>query len=188
MATYSYSPLFTTLYDEPEPVGQLGRGAHYSVLKAIQWKDIRREALVLPLMQTFAVLWDEDHDERVISVIESAYLNDLLSPVLFIGERKASLTVVVHDDYALGAEHKLSKFQEAWQVACSSTLLDYWDVEVVRFSVAAKAQIINDRQEKVATYLHNICNLWPLGLKRHKSQLYSEQDIDDSLFGTSASK
>jgi hypothetical protein len=41
------------------------------------------------------VIWDEDHDERVIGVVERMYFAGLLHPVLFVGERKGSLTVVL---------------------------------------------------------------------------------------------
>jgi hypothetical protein len=35
----TYSPFLHTLYDQPEPVGYLGRGTHYSILRALCWHD-----------------------------------------------------------------------------------------------------------------------------------------------------
>jgi predicted nucleic acid-binding protein len=54
----TYSPYFKTLYDQPEPIGRLGRGTHYSVLRC----------LGLSGFHDFAIIWDEDHDKRVIAV------------------------------------------------------------------------------------------------------------------------
>ena len=76
----TYSPFFQTLYDEQAPVGHLGRGTHYSVLRAAVFHDELGE--ILPenrykgphaKFHDFAVIWDEDHDKRVIEVIEQIY-------------------------------------------------------------------------------------------------------------------
>ena len=47
-ATPQYSTLFSCLYDEPDPVGQLGRGTHYSVMRSVEWLDVTRRPLALP--------------------------------------------------------------------------------------------------------------------------------------------
>ena len=90
-----YSTLFSCLYDEPSPVGNLGRGAHYSIFRSVEWLDVIREPLIIPQVHDFAVIWDEDHDIRVIQVIEAIYMAGLLSPIQFIGERKGTLTIIV---------------------------------------------------------------------------------------------
>ena len=66
----SYSKLFSTLHDEAEPVGNLGRGTHYSVFRAAEWFDVERRPLVQAQIHDFAIVWDEDHDTRVISTVE----------------------------------------------------------------------------------------------------------------------
>ena len=58
-----YSPFFSTLHDEDGPVGHLGGGTHYSVLRAVLWEPE-------PAFHDFAVVWDEDHDLRVVWVLE----------------------------------------------------------------------------------------------------------------------
>ena len=82
-----YSPYFQTLHDDQGPVGQLGRGAHYSVLRAIVFHDENGR----PTAGTdfnFAVIWDEDHDERVIMAIEECHRRRILSSCIAFGERK----------------------------------------------------------------------------------------------------
>src|SRR5260370_21913517 len=91
----SYSAFFQTLHDEAKPVGKIGRGTHYSILRAQVWQDERLKPLKKGMLADFAVIWDEDHDERVIEVIEWLYFEGLLSPIRFIGERKGSLTVLL---------------------------------------------------------------------------------------------
>src|SRR4051812_6684669 len=87
----SYSPFFQTLHDETRPVGQLGRGTHYSILRVPIWQDEWLNLLAQGLLLDFAVIWDEDHDARVMEAVEALYFSGLLSPVRFIGERKGSL-------------------------------------------------------------------------------------------------
>ena len=86
--TPAYSTLFCCLYNESAPIGSIGRGCHYSVFRSVEWLDVTRSPLELPEMHDFAVIWDEDHDTRVINVIERIYLSGLLSPIQFVGERK----------------------------------------------------------------------------------------------------
>jgi hypothetical protein len=170
MASIAYSSLFHTLYDEPSPVGHLGRGAHYSVLQAIQWAHpLDGEGMVFPLLQRLAVLWDEDHDTRVIDMIEVGYLHNLLYPVLFVGERKANLTVVVRDEFEI-----TDAFTSLWDAAAESVgkvIGDYWNLEIVHFRDAArKAQVIHDKVDAVETYLRNITNVWQIGMHDHPRQ------------------
>lgn len=64
------SCFFHTLHDEPGRVGSLGRGTHYSVLRAVIWEPE-------PRFHDFAVIWDEDHDTRIIGVLEQLYVRRL---------------------------------------------------------------------------------------------------------------
>jgi len=82
-----YSDFFVTLHDEQGPVGHLGRGLHYSVLRAVIWPNGQ------PKLHDFGIVWDEDHDTRVIVVAERLYLRGLLPDVLLLGEAKGHLRV-----------------------------------------------------------------------------------------------
>jgi hypothetical protein len=166
MSYFSYSPLFHTLYDERAPVGSFGRGTHYSVLGAVQWADNHRRMMPVPSIQRFAVVWDEDHDERVIQVAEAAYMRGIFAPVLYIGERKAFLTVVVNEEFFDIIQSDLVSYSMAWQDICRQTHGDFWNLRLVRVAEAA-TEMVAAEDEKVAIYLRNIANLWNLGLNPH---------------------
>lgn len=157
----SYSPLFHTLYNEQSQVGKLGRGTHYSILGAVQWVDKRKKLLPLPGIQRFAVIWDEDHDERVIDVAERAYMRGIFAPVLYIGERKASLTVVVDKEFHEIIQGDWVSYNMAWEETCTDVRGDRFNFEL--HVVDSDVSIIQDSDDKVSTYLKNIDNLWNLG-------------------------
>jgi hypothetical protein len=167
-----YSPFFQTLHDETQPVGHLGRGTHYSVLRVPIWQDEWLNPLGQASLLDFAVIWDEDHDERVIEVIEALYFGGLLAPVRFIGERKGNLSVLID-----------AKTVEAWDRAAlknyrgavsdvSQRLEDPWPatVDVV---AGPKHSIIHAPAENVSLYLRNIELLWQLG--RHPSLAHLQE-------------
>jgi hypothetical protein len=178
-ATPQYSKLFSCLYDESEPVGHLGRGTHYSVMRCVEWLDVTRKPLKLPEQHDFAVIWDEDHDTRVIEAIEQIYMAGLLSPVQFIGERKGTLTVVVAARfYYSGTEQDLQAY--AGQINdISQKLSDSWPAEIGSFDRAPpavglgwhqtdSAGLISADEHRVNMYLANIDSLWGLGTKPFK--------------------
>ena len=95
-----YSQFFETLHDETHPVGSLGRGTHYSVFRAVTWHDTFLNPLPKAEFLNFAVIWDEDHDTRVVKVVHTLCFEGLLAPVRLIGERKGRLTVLVAPEAA----------------------------------------------------------------------------------------
>ena len=157
-----YSPLFHTLYDEQDPVGKLGRGTHYSILGVVQWVDKQKKVLARPGIQRFAVIWDEDHDERVIDVAERAYMRGIFAPVLYISERKAFLTVVVDKEFYEIIQGDLVSYNMAWEEICTDVRGDRFNFQL--HVMGSNVDIIMDSDEKVSTYLKNIDNLWNLGL------------------------
>ncbi|MGR9426240.1 hypothetical protein [Rhizobium leguminosarum] len=167
-----YSNLFTCLYDEPAPVGALGRGTHYSVFRSVEWLDVTRRPLALPQVHDFAVIWDEDHDERVIEAVERIYMAGLLSPVQFIGERKGSLTAVVAARfYFIGSEAETEAYRLAIE-AITQGLDDAWPAQLGSFDRQPGSPqqsffegLINDNDHRVWLYLANIDSLWRLGTR-----------------------
>jgi len=160
----SYSPFFQTLHDETQPVGDLGRGTHYSVLRVPIWQDEWLNPLPQAALLDFAIIWDEDHDERVMTVIEALYFGALLAPVRFIGERKGSLSLLLE-----------AKTVQAWNEAAfrhyceavsdiSQSLEDPWPATVGQVP-GPERSIIQAAPEDVTTYLKNIHLLWQLGSK-----------------------
>jgi hypothetical protein len=160
----SYSPFFQTLHDETRPVGQLGRGTHYSVLRVPIWQDKWLNPLAQGLVLDFAVIWDEDHDARVMGAVEALYFSGLLSPVRFIGERKGSLSVLISEE-TVGPwdEVALRNYREAVS-DIGQSLEDPWPVTVDQV-FGQRHSIIHAAPEDVATYLRNIHLLWQLGAK-----------------------
>jgi hypothetical protein len=174
MNTPAYSTLLSCLYDEPEPIGQLGRGAHYSVFRSVEWLDVIRAPLAIPQVHDFAVIWDEDHDTRVIDVIEAIYMAGLLSPIQFIGERKGTLTVIVAAKfYFAHSKASLDAYiQQLNEISGKPNHGDSWPTEVGMFdrSPGSPHQIelhglIMAEEHRVITYLQNIDSLWGLGTK-----------------------
>jgi hypothetical protein len=129
---HSYSQLFSCLYDQIEPVGTLGRGTHHSVFRAVTSLDKDLMPLERPKLHDFAVIWDEDHDERVILVVEGLLMQGLLAPVLFIGERKGTLNVIVDDALFTDSFVNTDEYIKAVDRVCvSNSDGDYWPTKVV---------------------------------------------------------
>jgi hypothetical protein len=171
----SYSPYFSTLHNEPSPIGNLGRGTHYSILRCAEWFDVSLQRISSAQIHDFSVIWDEDHDERVIHAIEQLYFEGLLAPVQFIGERKANLTVIVAAKF-FWSESEATVKQYIQRVSEIADNLDFdcWNSEVGSFdrSIGSPQQtdflgIIADNDQRVETYLRNIDSLWSLGTKKY---------------------
>lgn len=162
----NYSNLFHTEHDESTSIGNIGRGSHYSVLSMPQWIDVDRELAKSgeARIQRFAVIWDEDHDTRIIKVLEQAHLKGLIYPVRFIGERKGYLTILVDAEFYARHDKKIKDYESYWRKIVEISIDDCWEVEVS--SEWQPSGLIADNESTVKTYLKNIENLWNLGLQR----------------------
>lgn len=165
----AYSSLFTAIHDEKHPIGNIGRGTHYSVLSCAQWNDqyIQPHATGHAEIQKFAVIWDEDHDERIIPVIEAAYMESLMSPVKFIGERKGHLSIIVDSVFWSFCNNK-RQYIQAWEKLAGSVTDDWWSCEVQPEEDITESGIMHPRNNMVV-YLKNIDNLWSLGIAPYKA-------------------
>jgi Bacterial RNA polymerase, alpha chain C terminal domain len=99
-----YSDFFKTLHDETNPTGYLGRGTHYSILRAVVFHDPMGNPLPEGQFADFAVIWDEDHDVRVMEPIEEIYRRGLLSSFLMFGECKGSFTAILSNKVSSAIE------------------------------------------------------------------------------------
>lgn len=162
----TYSPYFQTLHDETKPTGRLGRGTHYSVLRAVVWHDEMRQPLNNAHILDFAIIWDEDHDERVISAAEDLYVRGWLSSAVFIGERKASFSFLLSNE--LQSRLSTEDFDD-WYANLANLMESYeddpWYAYLGYLSTENEVMIINDELEKVRLYLSTIDMLWGLGVK-----------------------
>lgn len=169
--TPPYSNLLSCLYDESEPVGRLGSGAHYSVFRSVEWLNVQRKPLKISEVHDFAVIWDYDHDTRIIPLIENIYMAGLLSPVQFIGESQGHLTILIAAQYRSYGEG-VDEYQRLVTEITNNMGGDHWFVEVGDFDRSPHSPqgtslqgIVNDNEDKVYTYLRTIDILWRLGTK-----------------------
>ena len=165
-----YSDLFVCLHDEAEPVGQLGRGTHYSVLRCTESLAPTGEPYGQPQAHDFAVVWDEDHDTRVIEAIEKLYASGLLSPVLFIGERKGVLSIILSTEFYRRAKEEAyaDYIKRVENLVHDSADGDEWSVELGYYNGDADgpidaARIVHAPPHRVEAYLKHIDALWNLG-------------------------
>ncbi len=174
MSTPAYSTLFSCLYDEPEPFGYLGCGAHYSVFRSVEWLDVVRAPLAVPEVHDFAVIWDDDHDTRVLDAIEMIYMAGLLSPIQFIGERKGRLhAIVAAKFYFAHSQDTLNAYiQQLNDISGALNHGDSWTTKVGVFERSpdtahrtALYGLIDADEHRVITYVRNIDSLWNLGAK-----------------------
>jgi hypothetical protein len=159
-----YSDFFKTLHDEQGPTGYLGRGTHYSVLRAVVFHDPIGEPLPQGQFVDFAVIWDEDHDTRVMEPIEEIYRRGLLSSCIMFGERQGFFTAIL--SIMVQSPLRVAFLRTEIDAICQS-LKDPWPSDVVHRNrtTRAKNPIISDNDKKVDLYLRNLQMLWELGVQ-----------------------
>jgi len=192
-----YSEILHCLHDEEEPHGRIGRGTHCSIFRIVTWHDTRGRICPRASIQDFGVVWDEDHDPRVIGVAERMYVAGLMYPVLYIGERKGVLTVALCREFAEEAsEAELDDYKEKVRSIARSIHLDEggedsWSAQFVAFengdrgrntpvpdaTTSELSNLIGDDHFKVDTYLRNIDNLWSLGHKLFRDDSGAQQKL-----------
>ena len=152
----TYSDFFKTLYDETRPVG-----FHYSILRAIVFHDQNGKPLSEGQFADFAVIWDEDRDERVIEPIEEIYCRGLLSSFLMFGETQAVFTAVLSDKVHLVAPAETDEriqFLKTEIHAICDKLDDAWCSQVVD----------RDGDKTMSLCLKNLEMQWKLGTKARR--------------------
>jgi hypothetical protein len=171
-----HSQFLSCIYDEVTPLGNIGRGTHCSIFRCAEWYDGLRNRLFQAEVHDFAVVWDEDHDARVLVAAERLYLAGIFSPVLFIGERKGTLTVVVDQEFrdSLDDEADWQQWVADVNAECGEIDGDFWEVSIGSCDSGHSdrsaherrvdaAGLIHDNRDRVSAYLRNIDLLWTLG-------------------------
>jgi hypothetical protein len=168
-----YSDFFQTLHDEQTPTGTLGRGTHYSILRAVVFQDEEGKALAEAEFFDFAVIWDEDHDLRVIEAIQRIYIAGLLPRFTIFGERKGCFTAIIKGEFKDESQREwLSGRVHA--ITCNLDN-DSWPASSVELD-SPDNKIISDTPERVNLYIENLIMLWELGLKSaYQPQVKSPQ-------------
>ena len=176
MQCYSY--LFTTLFDElvaPSHM-RLGYGSHYSVLRAVLWPGSLHQAVsryvaepIGPILNDFCVVWDADHDARVIWFIEQLHVRRMLDSVLFVGEHKGHVTVLTN----LHRHPEHDGLSETVDELAAQLPCDPWTGSAHRFDDPDDeadvpeylCRLIQDEPVRVEAYLGWLQTLWWLGRK-----------------------
>lgn len=161
----TYSEFFQTLHDELTPTGTLGRGTHYTILRAVVFHDAEGKPSE-GRFHDFAIIWDEDHDKRVLEPIEKIYQAGLLSQFLIFGERKGGFVGVLARD--MTADVRFLALSDKVKEITRSVAGDAWPSQLLEMDAAA-GQIIRDEAAKVELYLRNLQMLWELGSKPAQS-------------------
>lgn len=177
MTLAKYSPYFGTLYDEQDYHGSLGRGTHHSVLQCAEFYDVELTPVKTAHVHKFSVIWDEDHDTRVIDFAERLYMNGQLAPVQFIGERKGGASIVLASRFRFARyDGHLEEYLEQASALAEDVSGDHFSVEIgfldrSVFGIQPHGHysgMINDRPEKEEYYLRSIDAVWDLGTKPYK--------------------
>lgn len=173
--TPKYSAHLHCIYDEAAPMGRIGRGTHYSIVQALSWRSSKGELRKEATSQNIAIIWDEDHDTRVIPCVEALLMAGLLHAISIIGERKGGLTIVFNSMSAahLSEAQKRAYRDEITKVineVVQSKYEDYWSITFGEMtetpSLKSTGQqvfhqlLIHDDLKKVDTYVRNIDHLW----------------------------
>jgi len=143
------------------------------VLRAVVFNDTTGAPLLKAQFADFAVIWDEDHDDRIFEPIERIYRCGLLPQFLVFGERKGVFTAILSKDVCDRAIAK-DLGDRVSSITQHLSNGDTWLAHVVSLDSPEKG-IIGAEPEKVDLYLKNLNMLWQLGLK--------EPWTDEILFG-----
>lgn len=185
-----YSQLFACLFDQAEPIGGLGRGTHYSIFRSVQWREIDGDFCDCVRLHDFAIVWDEDHDVRVITILEKLHMMGLLWPIVFIGERKGTLTILLWQ--GVDPTKERSDWYEVVQDIVDAVEDDVWTVAYGTFdrdpanhkNQTIQGRMIDDENELVVAYLQSIDVLWQLGKKEravHSPAILSGKNMMGSV-------
>lgn len=110
-----------------QPPNEYGEGA-YAVFSTQQPCAIHFNLMDEICIQTFAVLWGESTDGRLIHLIEKAIVRSVLSPVKLLHASEGTV-MVVHDSRMSGSA--LTDLDEMWQEVCSEVHYGEWTVEII---------------------------------------------------------
>ena len=169
--TPSYSPILHCIYDEPEKRGTMGSGCHYSVFRAAEWFDVSGDPVEQAHMHDFAIIWDEDHDTRIIEAVERLYLAGLMFPIQYIGERKGTVAIILaakfywlmSDQYKKDVKRIMSDDLSMDSWTCEFGVFDKLLVDGVHPHQTDLRCLITDLENRVDTYIRCIDNLWNIG-------------------------
>lgn len=125
----NYSEVLYCVYDGC-PSRSKGNGWHHAVFQAVVWHDTFMRPLTSANVHNFAVIWDEDHDTRIIDVVEDIYMRGLLPPILFIGERRGCVVAILDANFiSKSSDRDVAEYKRKIMSACQNAAHgDPWTV------------------------------------------------------------
>lgn len=104
----NYSRILKVEHDEPRDKD--GEGA-YTVFTLVQPFQLDLKIADRVFFQTFAILWNDEPDPRIIEVVETGLLQGILSPIKLLRAAELILYIVYSNDINSKAQ---SLFEERW--------------------------------------------------------------------------
>lgn len=165
--------IFTHIYSEPYPIGDLG-GTGYAVMRAIEWQDDTFTPCKQARMHDFALIWHQSFNQVLSNITETIYMNGLFSPVQFVGIRGNTVSILVSTAFkkAFG-NMEFEEYATKLDILCHKVVSHPTEVFIASYDRAPEwpkyavdlAGIIPANKYRASTFLRNIDSLWNLGLK-----------------------
>lgn len=167
----TYSTVLHCLYDQPVPPTPHFPG--YSIFRGVSSQNVEQKPNDLPLVHDFAVFWDDDHDIRIIQLLEEMLFAGLLPGVQFIGEHKGELNVILaaRTFFQIDSKKYGQRLSEL-----SSVTGDRWTVRVGMIDVSPASRqtghqcdyvnLIGLPHHETDAFLVTLDAMWQLGTKK----------------------
>jgi len=143
---------FQKLYDET-PTHHVYEDGHYSVYRAVIY--VGRSYC----HHTFAVLWDADHDERILELIAEVMRRGFLHNYVLFGEHKGHVTAFMKPETVDWPDPPNTLLESIAQDMPD----DAWSA--TEYCLSQSLGLTWARDRGIDAYLRNIEERWPLGFK-----------------------
>jgi len=123
----------------------------------------------------FVVIWDDDHDTRIIAVVEEMLMAGILPGVQFISEHKGTLSIILASPTYWGPDVEEFKAHVSRLTAAAG---DYWTVEVGMIDTTpGNLKVLNQCDfleilgsgDAETAFFFLISAAWNLGTKKYQS-------------------
>lgn len=146
-----------------------GEGA-YTVFNVIQPLLINRKPANEIMLQSFAILWTDSPDTRLIAMVEKALITGGLSPVKLLHASKGSLCVV-YSNKLQGMDYL--RFQDAWIDIALGVWYDEWNADLVNEEDVGCSR---DGGRLFRTFAPAIFDKHDLGIKPFTGEMFLHHD------------
>jgi len=167
------------LHTEFEQAPNDDREGAYSIFSTQQSINYDLTHLKTTHIQTFAVLWDDSIDTRLINLIEKSIIQRALSPVKLLHVSKGTMMVVFDKNISLEIRQKLD---EIWQDLSARALYDDWTAELIS---EAEVENATSGGPALRTYAQAILKHHDLGIKEFTLEhfLFADEWTPEAVFG-----